>query len=284
MRTFPINTIGFYLVLVGMCVLVAISFGLSVFALTTHSTLTKILDVGNVLVNDVIISGDLKVSQDMNCKTQLVVKEQSAIIGTMTAQTARIARAITVDNQIMDATDAVLFVNATQLGTVSQASPISFTIPQNGSALAVKVPMNSYTNFTASGAFFQFANNATQGTSRLLALPTGMFGVSFTGAFTLSATPSKPVNMVVSLVGYDSQLIYANLSAVNSASAVLASATVPLLGSSSSVALSRSFAVPIPTSFTFVGLQILLEYSAVNNSNSPSLSFTSFVVNVYQNL
>ncbi len=269
-----------------MCVLVALSLGLSGFALTTHSTLTQILDVGNVLVNDVVVLGDTKVTKDMSCKTQLVVKQQSAIIGTVNSQTAHITRAISVDNQIMDATDAVLFVNATQLATISQASVISFTIPQNGSNLVVKIPMNNYTDFTVSetSAFSQFANNATQGTSRLLALPAGMFGVSFTGAFTLSAVPSKPVNMVVSLVGYDSQLMYANLNAVNNSSAVLGSATVPLLGSPGSIALSQSFSVPIPTNFNFLGLQILLHYSAVNNSNSPGLSFTSFVVNVYQNL
>jgi hypothetical protein len=140
--------------------------------------------------------------------------------------------------------------------------------------------METYTDFkvtAGSPQFFQFASNVSQHTSRILNVPTGEFGITFNGNYTLSSIPDQPVSMVVSIVGYDSTLLYAP----SSSSLIIASSTNLLVGSSS-ISVNKIVGTPILQSLTYFGIQILLLYSKPNNTTSPTITFTNFNLNVYQ--
>jgi hypothetical protein len=277
-----INNIAYYSLVAVMCVLVIIGLGLSSFAMTTHSTLIKILDVGNDLVNDVTIKNDLQVTQNMNCQTQLVTKTECIVNDSITTNTLHIANAMTIEDQIMTETDAVLFVNSTQFVQISQDSPISFSIPMNGSNTQIIVPMNHFTYKFVSGesSFFQLNVNTSQQTVRLLSLPLGTYSISLRGSFTMSAQPIQSVSLQVSIVAYDNNMIYGSLT--NNTSAVIGSFTSPLLNSYS-FTINKIITVPVFQGFKFFGVQFLLLYSHVNNTDSPTITFQNFLLDVYRN-
>jgi hypothetical protein len=277
-----INNIAYYSLLALMCILVIISLGLSGYAMTTHSTLIKILDVGNNLINDVTITGDLQVTQNMNCQTQLVTKTECIVKDSITTNTLHIANSMTLEDQIMTKQDAVLFVNSSEFVQVSQDAVISFAIPMNGSATTIKIPMNNFTYKFVSGepSFYQLNKNTTQQTVRLLSLPSSTYSISFRASFTISAQPIQAVSLQASIVAYDTNMIYGSLT--NNGSAVIGSFTSPLDGKYSFV-INRQIDVPVFKGFTSFGIQILLLYSHINNLDSPTITFPEFLLDAYRN-
>ncbi len=285
MRAVHLKNQGYLAFMLVMYIVVLGSLAISGYAVSTHLVLTKILDVDSNLINDVTILHDLKVTQNLQCNAQLNTLTRCLVQTGYTTTNAHIQNAITINNQIVTATDAQLFVNSTRTAHVAQSQPISFTVPANGSQLEILVPMNVYEFKLVSGdpAFFQFATNASQQTSRALALDTGLFSVAVQGNFTLSALLSKPVSLLVSLVAYDSKMVYAGTDTTNEFSNIVAVARVEFK-SPGSFEINQTFTVPVLPELELFGLQMLLLYSLANTSDAPTVEFSQLDLFVYQNL
>ncbi len=257
-----------------------IACGLSSVAVTQHNLIINILEVENTLINDITINDDLNVTGNMTCKNQLTTKINCNVANTVEASDLQINNAIIINGEILNSEDATLIVNTTQFCEISQGSDIKFVIPLNGSNKTMSIPMDIYTDFkVVKGveAFFQFSSNSTQHTSKLLNLPTGQFGITFNGNYTLSSNPDQPVSMTISIVGYDSKLLFAP----SVSSLILSNSTNALLGNSS-INVNKIISIPILQSLSYIGIQILLTYSNLNNVTSPTLTFTNFNLNVYR--
>jgi hypothetical protein len=277
----PMNTIGYYVTLTIMCIVVIIALGLSSFAITTHSTQIQNEEVSNNLINDVTINNDLQVTSNMNCQTQLITKAQCVINGSLTAKTLHIANSVTVGTEIISGLDAQVFVNSTQVAQFSQSVPIVFTVTPNGSLLTKIVNMSGFTFKQLSGepSFFQMGSNTMQETFRFLILPTSEYAISVRCQFHISAQPSQAVELQASLAAYDSNMIYA--SQTNNTSAIVTDFTIALSGTSS-FTLNTFINVPVLNNFTLFGIQLLLIYSLPNNLDSPIVTLDSLLIDVYR--
>jgi hypothetical protein len=280
--------------LIGICLLVLVATGLSVYALTTHKVNLVNYVVRSDIENDVDVEENLVVNKTFAVDQNMVVQNDVFVHDTLVAKNIVSRKGLILADQIISSETAEAMLSTREWASV-EGKNIRFPVTSEGAVDMTLFPSeSSYTvqHSLQGGDLYSFLSNPKEGTVSYFTLDPGLYGISFSGEGFVSKTrPVTDVTITASIVAYGPELIRYQ-SNVTANSTLLDKTTWNLRsvtsGGGNSVYTSGVFPVAVKPFqlnqlvVSNVGLQLQLG-CAVSNCGSPgSWVFSRFKLSVFR--